>query len=294
MIWGAAFMATKTAAMEISPLTVAALRLMGAAAILTAMLRLRGERLPGFSGPQERLFWFAAAGMAFLSNAMPFTALAWAQRHVDAGLAGVFMASVPLFVLPLGHVFVPGERLTFRKTAGFCFGFAGVGVLIGPTAFSGIGTGTGLALMAQAACLLAALGYASGSIVSKRAPQLGLLKFGTAALIIAMLMTVPMAALLERPWEIAPSGMAMMAVVYLSVAATALATIFLLEVIRSAGPSFMSLVNYQVPIWAVVFGTLFLGETPSPRLWIALLLILTGLGIAQGVLGIRRGGHARG
>lgn len=294
MIWGAAFMATKIAALEISPLTIAALRLIIASAILYTVLRLRGERLPGISGPRERLFWVMAAGMAFLSNALPFTSLAWAQRHIDSGLAGVFMTSVPLFVLPLGHFFVPGERLTFRKTLGFAFGFAGVGVLIGPSAFSGLGTGSGLMLMAQAACLAAAIGYASGSIVSKRAPQLGLLKFGTAALILAAAMTVPMAALLERPWEIAPSGAALLAVAYLSIAATALATIFLLEVIRSAGPSFMSLVNYQVPVWAVVFGTVFLGETPSPRLWVALVLILIGLGIAQGVLGIRRGGHARG
>ncbi len=64
--------------------------------------------------------------------------------------------------------------------------------------------------------------------------------------------------------------------------------------IGSAGPGFLSLVNYQVPLWAVVFGVTFLGETPSPRLGIALVMILFALTVAQSRLGLRRGGHVKG
>jgi len=294
MIWGGAFMATKLATRDFTPLTIAAIRLVLAALALRLILRIEGTRLPGLAPGEPRLFWAAAAAVAFLANAMPFSALAWAQRHIDSGLAGVFMATVPLFVLPLGHLFIPGERMTGRKLLGFALGFAGVAILIGPGALAGLGAGGGLALAAQAGCLAAAFGYASGSIVSKRAPQLGLIAFAAAALMLAAAMTLPLALILEAPWRSQPSATSLAAVLYLGLVPTALATLLLLTVIRSAGPGFFSLVNYQVPVWAVIFGAVVLGETPSPRLGIALVLILIGLAISQNLLGLRRGGHARG
>lgn len=294
MIWGASFMATKLATEAFAPFTIAAGRLaLGAAAVFAAM-RFSGGRLPGVAGPEERRFWIAAVGVAILSNAMPFAALSWGQRHIDSSLAGVFMASVPLYVLPLGHLFVPGETMSARKVIGFLLGFAGVLVLIGPTALTEIGGGPPIALLAQGACLLAAMGYASGSIVSKRAPQMGLLPFAAAALGLAALMTAPVAFALESPLAARPGTEALAALLYLGLVPTGLAMVMLLTVIRSAGPGFLSLVNYQVPVWAVVFGTTVMGETPSPRLGAALLLILAGLAVAQARLGVRRGGHARG
>ncbi|GMG84698.1 EamA family transporter [Paralimibaculum aggregatum] len=296
MIWGAAFMATTVAAREFTPLTIAGVRLALGAAMLLGVMRATGRRLPGFATAEQRGFWLAAAAVAFLANAMPFTSLAWAQRHIPSGLAGVLMATVPLFVLPLAHVFVPGDRITPRKVAGFGLGFCGVLVLIGPAAFAApdpAGSDSPVAL-AIGACLLTALGYASGSIVSKRAPQLGLLPFAAAALMIAAIMVLPLAFLLEDPLaaEASPEGLA--ALVYLGIAPTALATVMLLQVIRSAGPGFLSNVNYQVPIWAVLFGWAVLGETPSPRLAVAAVLILAGLGLAQNLIGLRRGAVPRG
>jgi len=293
-IWGAAFMATKVAAADLGPFTIAAGRLLIGALSLVAVLALRGERLPGSATGEERRFWRAALAIAFLSNAMPFTALAWGQRYVDSGLAGVFMASVPLFVLPLGHLFVPGEVMTLRKTAGFLLGFVGVAVLIGPAVLLDLGGGDALMLLAQGACLLAAFGYASGSVVSKLAPQLGLIRFAAAALMLAAAMTLPLAFALEAPLAARPGAEAVLATVYLGLLPTALATLMLLSVIQSAGPGFFSMVNYQVPVWAVVLGILVLGESPSPSLGVALILILIGLAIAQGRLGLRRGAVPRG
>lgn len=296
LIWGAAFMATKIATADFTPLTLAGFRLAVAAGVLALVLALRGERLPGLGDAEARRFWAAALAVAVLSNAMPFTSLAWAQRHVPSSLAGVLMATVPLFLLPIAHLFVPGERMTLRRTAGFLLGFAGVCVLIGPAALEGLEAGAGaearLRPLAIGGCLLAAFGYAAGSVVSKRAPQLGLLRFATAALILAALLTLPLALVVE---DIAlPSAESVAALAYLGVVPTALATVFLLSVIRSAGPSFLANVNYHVPVWAVVLGAAVLGETPSPRLGVALVLILAGLAVAQNLVGLRRGAVPRG
>lgn len=294
-LWGAAFMATAIATREIAAFALAAGRLMIGAAAVTLFMRWRGERLPPLA---DRRFWAFALGSAFLSNALPFVSLSWAQKHVAAGLAGVFMASVPLMVLPLGHFLVAGERLTLRRVAGMAIGFAGVLVLIGGDALAGIGTALGpggaLALLAQLACLAAAFGYASGGIVAKRAPQRGLLPFASASLLLAALMVLP-AALLAGPAVTAPPSLgAIAALVYLGLVPTGLAMVLLLVVIDRAGPGFLSIVNYLVPLWAILFGWAFLGETVPLRLWAALALILAGLTLGQNLLGLRRGSHARG
>ncbi len=294
VIWGAAFMATKLATLDFAPLTIAGLRLGVAAITLTAVMWLRGSRFPGIAAARERKFWLAALAVGILANVVPFTVLSWAQRHIDSGLAGVLMTTMPLIILPLGHFFVPGERITLRKLTGFLIGFAGVGVLIGPDAFLSLGAGGSVAVLAQVSCFLAAFGYASGSIVAKLAPQLGPLRFCAASLILAALISVPLALALESPFAVAPSPAGLAAVLYLGLVPTALATVMLLMVIGTAGPSFLSLVNYQVPLWAVVFGVTFLGETPSPRLGIALVMILLALTVAQSRLGLRRGGHVKG
>ena len=293
-IWGGAFMGTKIAVAEVPPLTIAAARLGLAAGVMLVLLRVRGEGLPGLSGPQGRSFWLHALGVGIASNAVPFSLLAWAQGHIPSGLAGVFMAMVPLFILPLAHLLVPGERLTWRKAGGFALGFAGILVLIGPDVLAGLGAGGGLALLAQVACLGVALNYATGAIISKRAPDLGIIRFASAALLIAAFLTVPLALFVERPDPGAWSAGSFAALGYLGLLPTALATLMLLAIIGSAGPGFLGLVNYQVPVWAVGFGIVFLGEEPSPRLWVALVLILAGLAVAQNLVGLRRGGHARG
>ena len=52
-------------------------------------------------------------------------------------------------------------------------------------------------------------------------------------------------------------------------------------VIRSAGPVFMSLVNYQVPVWSVCLGALLLNEPLPPSLLYAMVLILSGVALSQ-------------
>ena len=187
------------------------------------------------------------------------------------------MAGVPLLVLPLAHVFVPGEQLTRRKTLGFLIGFLGVGVLIGPGVLSGIGAGGG---WAELACLAAAACYAIGGIITRRAPAGPLIAFSAAGLSIAALIILPTALLIDG-FPATPPRAALLGVLYLAILPTAAATLILVHVIKTAGPSFLSLVNYQVPVWATIFGTLILGEALPPQLLGALALILAGLVIAQ-------------
>ncbi|MHA3914631.1 DMT family transporter [Halovulum sp. GXIMD14793] len=279
LIWGGSFLAVEVALEGFTPAWIAAIRISLAAVIITIASYAMGHGLPDHRTKEGRRLWLHCLGMALFSNAIPFTLLSWGQTEVTAGFAGITMAIVPLLVLPLAHVFVPGEVLTKRKALGFVIGFAGVVVLIGPDSILKAGQGD-LVGLARLACIASTLCYATGSIITRRAPPAHSMTFSAAALLLATVTLVPFAWMTEgiptstgaAPW---------LGVLYLALLPTAAATLLLVYVIKTAGPSFLSMVNYQVPVWAVLLGFIFLDETLPQAFFGALALILTGLAIAQ-------------
>jgi len=280
VIWGASFMAVTVALDGYGPLTVAACRITLAAVALWGVARLTGHGLPKLAAPQGTRIWVFACAMALFSNALPFFLLAWGQQHVTSGFAGITMAAVPLFVLGLAHVFVPGEALTPTRVAGFGLGLVGVVLLIGVDALSR--SGAQLENIARLACVAAAACYAIGSIVTRRAPPVSLVSFSAAALAAAAVMIVPVALIFEGlPAGPQTSALPSLALLYLGLGPTALATLILVRVIRNAGPGFLSQVNYHVPVWSVIFGVTLLGEALPPQFVVALAVILAGLALSR-------------
>lgn len=286
VIWGAAFMLVEVALDDLQPLTLVAIRLCIAALILWPL------SYPICGGlPKRRIVWFYALGTAVLANSLPFTLLSWAQTSLPSGVAGVFMAVMPFMVLGMSHFFVAGERLSLRNVVGLAFGFLGVLVLFGFDAISQLGSGN-REVVAQLACLAATIGYASGSVVMKRAPKTRPVAFGAATMILAAIISTVIALVFEGVPKSMPSLTGTAAIVALAVFPTAIALLLMLKVLEEAGPPFLSLVNYQVPVWAVIFGAVFLNEAVSSRLFVALAMILIGLAISQNLIARLRGGQA--
>ncbi|MCA8869841.1 MAG: DMT family transporter [Rhodobacteraceae bacterium] len=278
LLWGASFPAVSVALGGFGPFTIVALRVSLAAVTLLILAFGLGYGLPGVRSPTERRIWLHAAGVAIFFNAMPFTLLSWGQKYVTSGYAGITMAVVPLFVLPLAHFMVPGDTMSRRKVIGFVLGFAGVVVLIGPDAFTS--SGAEVENLARLACLLATAGYAIANIITRLAPPCPQLSFSAAALSIASLIMLPLALLIEGLPE-APGTAPVLAVIYLGLGPTALATLILVRIITTVGSTFLVLVNYQVPIWAALMGVFFLSENLPPQFIAALGLILLGLAVSQ-------------
>jgi len=278
VIWGASFPSVSVALKGFSPLWVATIRIVLAAIILVFLALVTGKGLPPTKTAAGRRIWLHCLGMAIFSNALPFALLSWGQQYVTAGFAGITMAIAPLMVLPLAHFLIAGEQMTARRSFGFAVGFVGVGVLIGPAAFAR--SGAYLETVARFACVSAPLCYAIGSIITRLAPPSHQLSFGAAAVSLAALIMLPLAFLSEG-LPVAPPLNAILAVGYLGLIPTALATIILVKIINQEGPGFLSLVNYQVPVWAALMGVVFLSETLPARFIVALAIILVGLFISQ-------------
>ncbi len=266
---------------DLPPITIVGLRVGLAAALIWVLARPTGARTPRLNDPAGWRLWRYAAAASVAGSIAPFLLITWGLQHIPSALAGLLMAPMPLMALALSHFFVPGVRMTAGRLAGFVIGLAGVVYLIGVEAVGQIGHGDSLALIAQLGMLLAALGYAISSIILKRAAAPDAFGISVVILALAALITVPLGMVVEAPDLTAASWRALGAIIIVSVGATALAQLILMKVIDLAGPAFLGLVNYQVPLWAVVFGVVFLGEELPGIFWVALALILAGLAIAQ-------------
>ncbi len=271
LIWGGTFMIVGLALDGYGPLTVACARTsLGALAMLGLMAAMR-RPLPS----RNTLPHLAIIGVT--NTALPFALLSWGQQFVPSAFAGLSMAALPLFVLPLAHVF-SDERLSLRKTMGVMVGFIGALVLIGPGVLR---LGTGMEPLGQLACLAATFSYACASVLTRRCPPIDPISMTAATLLVGAGCLIP--AMLWFEGVPTPSGTgADWAILFLGFVPTALAALLRVLVIRSAGSTFMTLVNFQVPVWSVVFGTMVMGEVLPTTFFAALALILSGLFVSQG------------
>lgn len=272
VVWGGTFMVTALALEGYPPLTVACARtVLGALAFLLVMLVMRTP-FPKLNGRLMRSIILIGA----FSTAIPFMLLSWGISLVPSAFAGVSMAAVPLFILPLAHFF-SDEKLALRQLSGVLIGFSGALILIGPGLTQ---LGQGAEPLAQLACFGAALCYAISSIQTRRCPPIEPVPLSALTLLVGAVILLPMMLIVDGMPEWT-GARASYAIVFLGLAPTAAATLLRISVIRSAGSVFMTLVNYQVPMWSMVFGAVILSEDLPFRFFIALALVLTGLAASQ-------------
>ena len=109
----------------------------------------------------------------------------------------------------------------------------------------------------------------------------GFLSAATGTLLVAALLMLPVALMFDAPWTLEASAASVASIVWLGVGPTAIATICYFALIGSAGPTFMSLVNYLSPAVAVFLGVTLLGEQPGVIAYTGLGMILLGIGLSQ-------------
>ncbi|PTX56369.1 drug/metabolite transporter (DMT)-like permease [Litoreibacter ponti] len=275
LIWGGAFMSVRLSLDGFGPWTVAAGRTMLGAAALAVIGTLLGQ------GPHKVgnvRGWSYSAVIGAGAIALPFVLLSWGQQFVPSAFAGVAMGAVPLLVLPLVYLFSPEEGIGPRRILGMILGFVGLYILIGPGAVAR--TGEENEWLGRLACLAAAACYACGSVITRRAPKMPPIAFATASMLVAAVILVPVALLIEG-WPARFPVSPTLALIYAALFPTALAAVIRVRVITTAGSLFMSLTSYQVPVWSVILGVTLMGEQLPPQLFLALAIILAGIGLSQ-------------
>ena len=267
-IWSSSFMFIKVAVVTVPPLTLAVMRLALASTLLAAYVWRTGVRIRLTS---QVLFAFAFVGC--FGNALPFTLIGWGEQTVSSGLAAILMGAMPLATLILAHYFTQDEPFQRRRLLGLLIGLTGLAVLVGWDALSDLGG----AWIAQMAILSAAVSYAVNTVFTRRNLHIPGPILAAGAISAGTIMLLPLALLLESPWQIQPTSSALWSIAALGVLSTALATLLYFHLVRAIGATAFSQVNHMIPIMGVLWGALFLGERPGVRELLALTLILVGV-----------------
>lgn len=278
LLWGGSFMLTNIAVQEIPPLTLAALRLSFGGCALFIIAQLVGAHIPRPSEDGGR-FWRIGLLAALLGGTFPFWLIGISQFYIPSAMMALLLAPMPIVSLILSHFLVAGERMNAPRIAGFCLAFIGVASLIAPEAFRAADGSDGI--LGHIAGLGAMLCYALSGIVLKRAGPAHPVAMSALIISLGAAMSIPLALIIEAPdlSAIGPGSWA--ASVALGLLPTGVAQILMMAVITLAGPPFLSTVNYQAPLWAAAFGVVFLSEDLPAAFWLALALIIAGLGLAQ-------------
>src|SRR3954453_19841925 len=227
LLWGGSFFFAKVAVLELPPLTVALGRVALAAAILLTLARATGVALPG-----TIVAWRRYALMGLLNNVFPFALLFWGQTHIPSGLAAILNATTPLFTVLVAHVAAADEKLTGTRLAGLAAGLAGVTILIGPDVLRDLGAN----VLAQLACLLAAISYAFAGVYGRRFRAEAALSVAAGQLTASSIILALPVMLVDRPWTLPmPSGGVIAALVGLAALSTALGYLIYFRILANAG-----------------------------------------------------------
>ncbi|SNB72981.1 MULTISPECIES: DMT family transporter [unclassified Agrobacterium] len=267
-LWAASYTFIKIGVETMPPITFIALRTLIAGLLLYVVIRLRGLRLPT-DFATWRLFFIQAC----INSVLPFTLIAWAEQSIDAGLAVILNATTPIFTFLLTALVIRHEPVSGRKLFGTIAGMTGVCLIIGVEALSGAGE----AIWSQLAVLTAAFSYACAAIFSKNFKGLDPIMPAAGSLICGAVLLLPVSLIVDRPWTLSPSAASMTALVCLSVFSTALAFMIYFRLMQTLGSVGTTSQAYlRVPV-GVAIGMAFLGEMPTPAMWVGLVCVIAGV-----------------
>jgi drug/metabolite transporter (DMT)-like permease len=267
-IWGWSFLFIKVAVDGLTPTTVAWSRIALGAAVLYAILRHQGGRIPV---DRTSLRHYAVA--ATIGNIVPFTLLAWGEQHITSALTAVLNASTPLFTAVFAAIGL-SERLRPVQIAGLALGMAGVAVAAGLGASDLEGSSTAGAL----AAILAGAAYGIAFVYMRRhLVSYPPIVAATGQLATGAVMLFPLAALTSILDGVSVTPTRLGAILALGAIGTGLAYVLNYRIIGDLGPTKASLVTYVIPVVAVVVGIVVLDEPFEWRLVVGGLLTVGGI-----------------
>jgi drug/metabolite transporter (DMT)-like permease len=269
-IWGASYLFIKIGDRGFEPATMMLVRLVVASVVLVGLLAVRGELGALRRAP------LGAYALGLINGAIPFTLIAWGEKHVDSGSAAVANSGVPLFVALLAPWLAAGERVIGLRLAGLLLGFGGVAGLVGLHPSGGWWFVAGVG-----AILAATLSYAVSSLCAQRlVRRVGGPVLATAGYIGAAVLLLPLgAAQAPHAW---PGWKPLAAVLALALFGTAFAQVLSYRLLARFGSSRSTLVSYLIPAFALLYGSVFLGESLGVAKLGGFVLILLGVVIASG------------
>lgn len=276
-IWGASFLFMRLAVVDFGALPTAFVRVTVAAVFLLPFLFWKGQAHILLK------HWKAVFIGGLLNSAIPFACFSFALLAITTGLSAILNATVPLFGALVAWLWLK-DRPNASRIVGLVIGFAGIVVLSSGKASFKPDAVTGIApAWAVLACLLATLCYGIAASFTKRYLS------GLPSMVTATGSQLGAACGLALPalwlWPTSnPGTTAWLAILALGVFCTGVAFVLYFRLIEQAGPARAIAVTFLIPVFALIYGALVLGETITPLMIGCGVVILVGTALSTGLV----------
>lgn len=272
-IWGASFAFMRVAAPEFGAIPLIGVRLGIASLFLLPFYLAKYPAKELIDNKSTILI------VAILGSALPFCLFAYATLYLSAGLTAILNAAVTIFTALVAYIWLK-EKLVSKQIVGLIFGFIGVCLLT----YTADALDQRATLLAVIAGIIASLSYALNNCYIKLyCTELSPLRLTTASLLTGFLLLTPFMIYL---WpDQTPSIKSWLSVITLGVVCTGISFIMFVRLIMSLGPSRSALVALLIPVFAVIWGILWLDESMTFGMLMSGALVLLGTALASNLLG---------
>lgn len=274
-MWGLSFLFVEIALRVLPPVWIVTARVCIGALVLSVIVAIRRVGLP-----RDLVMWRRFVLLGILNNAVPWTALAWAQQTLPSGLTALMMAMVPMSSL-LVSVFVGIERMTLPRLTGLLLSLAGVALMVGGD-IGDIDRVTAMLVVLAATAL-----YAVGAVYAKQriSGQVQPLALATGQVIASSVIMLPVSLIFEPQPQLGDLDLiAIASLTALGALGTGIAFLVFYTLIARVGPTNATMVTYLVPVVAVIAGAVLLDERLGSLTLAGGIVVVIGIWLSQRAL----------
>ena len=274
-IWGGAFTLNKIALDLYTPEVIVAGRLIVGSAFLIVLIYFIYKRF-SFNLSQLNYYLF----MSLVGIVIPFIAIINGQRNIDSAMAGILMATMPITTILLSHFFLVDEKINQQKLIGFLISFFGVFILIYREDLF-VNNSLSTTLISQLQVMLGSTLYSIAAIYGKKYKMTDPVSASTGTILFATFFMLIYLIFIDESNVSIPILLVNYNILLLGILCTAIATIIYFQILQTAGASFLSIMNFLIPLWAILFGILILNDAFSWNYIFGLIIILAGIKLAN-------------
>ena len=276
-IWGGAFTLNKIALDTFTPEVIVAGRLISGSIFLVVLIYFLYKKFT-INISQMNYYLF----MSLVGIVIPFIAIITGQKNIDSAMAGILMATMPISTIILSHIFLEDEKMNQQKFIGFVISFLGVFVLIYRKDLF-VDNSISETFESQLLVILGATLYAFAAIYGKKYKITDPLSASTGTILFATFFMTIYLIFIDQSNPSYSVLFLDINILLLGILCTAIATIIYFQILQTEGASFLSIMNFLIPLWAILFGIIILQDQFSWNYIIGLIVILFGIKLANSV-----------
>ena len=275
IVWGTTYLAIAIAIETIPPLALTAIRFIIAGVLMTAIAMWRGEAVPS-----DRRTLMNLAVIGFLMVGVGNLAVVWAEQWVPSGLAALFVATAPFWMVVIEAFRSHGERAGIQSGLGMLVGFVGVALLVTP---GGAGPSWNMNFIAGAIAIqIGSIAWQLGSVRGKyNLKHVPLLTSAGLQMLFGGLIVGVVSVAIGEPARFALNTRTFAALAYLTLFGSVIAYSAYVYALAHMRTTKSSLYAYVNPVVAVILGWLILDESLTALSIVAMVVILGGVALVQ-------------